>query len=192
MKSKLNLLWALPWGITSWLLVELLVFTPIFLVGLVLMLPLLLAAPITLAESRVNAGQTIAVFEWSWAQTIWGNWEDGLAPAWWIATMPTAPMWWIRYQWYLRNPDCNMRFWPLVSTLPSPDVEWCGPLTEVPASGVPGWFVAWQMPYVGFYWACSTWGIWAGWKLNPRDAQPNAPTDYRYFGLGTACQLLRF
>lgn len=192
MKSKLNLLWALPWGFTIWFAVEYLLAVLVYFPGLILMPLALVLLPITFAESRLNAGQQIAVFENSILQTLWGNWEDGLSPLWWIQTMPTRPMWLIRYLWFLRNPVCNARFWPLISTLPKPTVRWCGTLNEVPASQVPGWFVAWQFPYVGFYWACKSWGVWLGWKLNPRDAQADPPQDYRYWGLGTACMLMRW
>jgi hypothetical protein len=193
MKNKLNLLWALPWGFLTWIMVELLTGFLIFLPGLVFM-PLALAiAHITLAESRLNQGQQIAVFKNGLLQTMWGNWEDGLSPLWWIQAMPAGrSMWLTRYLWFWRNPVGNARFWPIISTLPKHTVRWCGTLNEVPEAGVAGWFVAWQFPYVGFYWACSTWGLWLGWKLNPRDAQADPPMDYRYWGIGTACILLRF
>ena len=184
MSSRWNLLWAAPWGLVSWLILEVILFTPIFLLGLVL--DPFWWAPQGPGLSRLNAGQTITVFKWALVQALFGNWEDGLCPAWWSEAGHGE------YSWFLRNPVCNMRFWPVVSTLPKPTVKWCGTLNEIPAAGVPGWFVAWQGPYVGFYWACASWGLWLGFKTNPRDFQVDAPRDYRYAGLGTACQLLRF
>jgi hypothetical protein len=184
MSSRWNALWAAPWGLASWLVVELIIFLPLFFLGLVL--DPFWWAPQGPGLSRINSGSVITVFRWTWAQTIWGNWEDGLLPPWWSSDGHGI------YSWFVRNPVCNMRFWPVVSTLPKPSVKWIGTANEVPANGIPGWFLAWQGPYVGFLWQCSTWGVWLGWKLNPRDAQPDAPKDYRSFGLGTACQIMRF
>ena len=184
MSSRWNILWAAPWGLASWLAVELLVFLPLFILGLILMPALLRFAPIVQVESRVNAGAQIEAFRWVWAQTLFGNWEDGLLPLWWSQQGGT------RYGWFVRNPVCNLRFWPIVSTLPSPSVRWVGNVAAVPADGTPGWFLAWQGPYVGFRWQCGTWGVWLGWKVNPADR--NGCTDYRRAGIGTACQVMRF
>jgi hypothetical protein len=184
MSSRCNILWVAPWGLASWLLVEVAVFIPLFLLGLALLPVLLKWAPIVHTESRVNAGQQIEMFRWRWAQTIWGNWEDGLLPAWWAQQGGS------RYSWFIRNPVCNMRFWPIVSTMPSTGVRWCGNVSAIPPDGSPGWFVAWQGGYVGIRWQCKSWGIWVGWKLNPADR--NGCDDYRRFGIGTACQIMRF
>ena len=184
MSSRRNLLWTIPWGLISWLMVEVVVFVPLLLLGLVLLLLLFKWAPIVQAESRIDAGQQIEAFRWRWAQTIWGNWEDGLLPAWWAQQGGT------RYSWFVRNPVCNMRFWPIVSTLPSKNVNWVGSVSAIPADGVSGWFVCWEGPYVGFRWQCRSWGVWLGWKVIPTDA--NGCFDYRRFGLGTACQFMRF
>ena len=185
MSSRWNILWAAPWGLASWLAVELLIFLPLFALGLILMPALLRFAPVVQVESRVNPGQQIEAFRWTWAQTLFGNWEDGLLPLWWSQQGGT------RYGWFVRNPICNLRFWPIVSTLPSPSVRWIGNVAAVPPDGTPGWFLAWQGLYVGFRWQCASWGVWLGWKLNPRDATV-IPTDYRVHGLGTACQFMRF
>lgn len=184
MKSKFNLSWVLPWGLFSWFLVEVVVFAPLFLLGLILLPLLFKFAPIVQTESMVNSGQQIEAFRWPWAQTIWGNWEDGLLPAWWSAEGGT------RYSWFVRNPVCNMRFWPIVSTLPSKNVHWVGNVAAIPADGVPGWFLCWEGPYVGFRWQCKSWGVWFGWKVIPTDK--DGCTDYRRFGIGTACQFMRF
>lgn len=180
MSSRWNILWAAPWGMLSFLVVELLVFTPLFIVGLVLMPALLRWAPFVETYSWIGSGSTILAFKWRWADELFGNHEDGLLPAWWANLGGSAG------EWFLRNPISNMRFWPVVSTRPKPTVRWCGTATEVGASG---WFLAWQGPYVGFRWQGPSWGLWLGWKLNPRDAS-EIPTDYRTHGLGTACQVL--
>jgi hypothetical protein len=186
--SRWNALWAIPWGAASFLLVGALVWFPVFLLGLVGVPLMLWTGRVTLGDSRVNAGQCIVVFEDAWAQCLWGNWEDGLAPLWWVTKNNGKPYWLIRYLWYLRNPVCNMRFWPLVSTLPSSDTHWCGTLNQLPSGVInPGWFLAWRGCYVGFYWQRATWGTWWGWKVNPLDARQPC-TDYRRFGLGIACQ----
>ncbi|BDU72407.1 hypothetical protein [Mesoterricola silvestris] len=174
------------WGLLTWLIAEVVVFLPLYLLGVVFMWPLLKWAPKRLKESNINRGQFVYGFLWPWLDELFGNREDGLLPEWWALREGTA------YGWFLRNPICNMRFWPLVSTLPKPTVKWIGNAACVPPSGVPGWFLAWQGGYVGFLWQCRSWGLWAGWKLNPRDATFILPDDYRTHGLGTACQLMRF
>lgn len=196
MSSRWNIIWAAPWGTVSWLIVEFLVFMPIFILGLVIVPVLYFICPFAQAESRATFGEQITIFAWPWAQALFGDWGDGICPLWWIqrqqgegATVATK---WTLYTYFLRNPIGNMCYLPIVSTLPSQNVRWCGTLNEVPADGIPGWFIAWQGEYVGFYYANTSWGIWLGWKLNPRDAEQNAPKDYRYAGLGTACQLMRF
>ena len=185
MASRWNILWTIPWGLASWLAVEMGIFLPVFLVGLVLFWPLLWLCPIVQKESTINVGQPVSAFKWGWANELWGNHEDGLNPDWWAAKGGTP------WTWYLRNPVCNMRFWPIVSTFPSASVRWIGNVAAVPPDGTPGWFLAWQGGYVGFRWQCVSCGVWLGWKLNPKDAAVT-PSDYRIHGLGTACQLMRF
>ena len=191
MSSRWNILWAAPWGLVSWLVVELLVFAPVALAGLLLLPALLLWAPIAQAESRVNAGVQVEAFAWAWANTLWGNMEDGLSPAWWTTQCgAAAPTWRTRMTWFLRNPVCNMRFWPVVSTLPElAQVRWIG-TDLIPPDGTPGCFLCWQGGFVGFRWQCRSWGVWAGWKVSPADRA--GCEDYRRFGIGTAGQVMRF
>jgi hypothetical protein len=184
--SKVNLLWVISWMLLSSLAAELLVFMPVYLLGLLVFWPLLWLCPRVQLESHVNAGEMVTAFKWTWVDELWGNFEDGLLPAWWA--QKGGSMW----TWYLRNPVCNMRFWPIVSTLPARSVRYVGTVANVPSDGVPGWFIAWQGGYAGVLWQCKRWGIWWGWKVNPRDAQVDAPHDYRYSGLGLAAQLMRF
>ena len=179
------------WGLVSWLAVELLVFTPLFLAGGLLLPVILRVCPIVQVPSTVNAGQMVEALGWRWANILWGNLEDGLSPVRWTTQCGTsAPTWRTRLTWYFRNPVSNMRFWPWISTFPKASVMWIGTLDHIPDDGIPGWFLAWQGPYTGFRWQCCTWGLWIGWKLNPADR--NGCTDYRRFGLGTAAQLMRF
>ncbi|BDU76312.1 hypothetical protein [Mesoterricola sediminis] len=179
------------WGLVAWLLVEMVVFLPLYLLGLVLMPILLRWAPRTVRPTRIpneymHPGGLVEAFAWDWADALWGNKEDGLLPWWWEQKGGTA------WGWFLRNPVCNMRFWPIISTLPSPSTQYVGTLQDVPANGDPGWFLAWAGPYVGFLWQNTHWGLWIGWKINPRDARRIDPEDYRTHGLGTACQFMRF
>ena len=179
MASRWNLLWVLPWMVVSVLAVEFLVWLPIFLVGLVLFWPLLWLCPIVPKESTINMGQPVLAFKWAWANELWGNHEDGLNPDWWAAKGGTP------WTWYLRNPVCNARFWPIISTLPSPGTRFIGSDQIAPGCR----FIAWAGPYAGFRWEGKVWGVWFGWKVSPADQLGCA--DYRRFGLGIAMQLLR-
>jgi hypothetical protein len=175
------------WGLLLFLLVEVVIFLPLYIVGL----PMAWLAgryagthetPSRLFPDRAILAYDNPVLDW-WV----GNYEDGLKPVfdWWPAEK-TA------FQWFLRNPVCNLRFTPLISTKPSPNTQWVGSVDAVPANGVPGWFLAWSGPYVGFLWQNTRWGMWAGFKINPRDARFVPADDYRRWGLGTACQIMRF
>lgn len=184
--SRWHLLWAVPWMLLSWLAVEVLVFLPLYLVGLAAFPIAWRWAPKTFTQSHVWADdRAIRTFSWLWLDEWLGNHEDGLLPFWWSNQGGTA------YSWFLRNPVTNMRFWPIISTLPdTPRLRFCGNVVEILES--PGWFVCWQGPYVGFRWQCETLGIWIGWKVQPRDVGGIPAEDYRRFGIGTACQIMRF
>ena len=173
------------WGLIFFLLVEVCIFLPLYLVGL----------PVAYCASRWAATKTVPsrlypdrqilayanpVLDW-WV----GNYEDGCAPVfdWWHGS---------GFAWFLRNPVCNLRFAPLISTKPDPvNVHWIGS-NAVPADGVPGCFLAWQGGFVGFLYQNTRWGVWLGWKINPREAFYIAKDDYRQWGIGTACQFMRF
>lgn len=180
------------WGLLSFVLVEVVVFLPIYLLGLVLMPALCNWAPIEKRESRLNPGVEIEAFRWAWAQALFGNWEDGLSPTWWndynLVPAPTAAS---RFTWFLRNPVNNMRFWPWISTRPAPArVGFIG-MDHIPAAGEPGWFLCWQGLAVGCRWQCASWGIWAGWAVSPSD-RLGMPNDWRAAGYSVVLQLFRF
>ena len=173
--SRWNLLWAMPWMLITWLPVEVFILLPLYLLGLP---TVALASRFAKREQGVSVVTGGSIIQW--ANPIldeWiGNHEDGIM-------VPGYTPW----TWFLRNPVCNMRFWPVISTRPSLHTHYVGTASEI---GLPGWFVAWAGPYVGFYYQNAAWGLWLAWKINPRDARPDAPKDYRSFGLGTACQRL--
>ncbi len=178
------------WGIIFFLLVEVIVFLPLYLVGLVAFPLAFHFASRKLVESRINSGEYIVAFQNPILNEWLGNHEDGLTPTWWQkARNGTA------YGWFLRNPVCNMRFWPIVSTLPEPDkVGWVGSLDFVPSDPIDtGWFFCWQGWYSGFYYQNKSWGCWVGWKTSPRDRRygklGGPAKDYRFWGLGTVLQV---
>jgi len=175
------------WGLLFFLVVEVAVFLPIYLLGLVLV-PILARYGGRVERPSIFPGKPPAMC-WTilTADALFGNREDGI-----LGDEPWQARGGTIYGWFLRNPVCNMRFWPVVSTLPDPGVKSIGTLDEVPPNGVPGWFMAWRGPYVGFLWQNEKWGVWAGWKLNPRDARYVPANDYRRFGIGTAAQFMRF
>lgn len=184
MKS-LRLFFIATWGLISWAAVQLIVFAPIFLLGLVLVPALLRWAPIKAVPSRLNQGQQIDAYAWAWADELYGNHEDGLCPTWWLARGGT------RWTWFLRNPVSNMRFWPLISTRPDPArVQFIGSPT-IPPDGTPCLFLAWQGPFVGFRWQGTKSGVWLGWAVNPSD-RLGMPNDWRAFGFSVVLQILNF
>ena len=168
------------WGLLSWLFVEVCVFLPLYLGGLVVVPLASRFAKRIQGVSVVTKGSIVA-----WANpvlnAIYGNDEDGIL-------VPRYTPW----TWWVRNPVTNMRFWPVISTMPSQNTKWVGNVKAIPPDGGPGWFLTWAGGYVGFRWQCASWGIWLGWKVNPRDARFVPEDDYRRWGIGTACQLLRF
>lgn len=176
----------LLWLLISWLAVELLLFLPLYLVG-VLTFPIFYHyAPMKFAESRINRGEYIIAFKWGWLNEWLGNHEDGLLPNWWLKERDGSA-----YGWFLRNPICNIRFWPFVSTIPSHKTQHVGSLFYKPDAHVPGWFLAWHGAYHGFFFQTKGWGIWIGWKINPRDGWFINSSDYRCKGLGPVCQFWR-
>ena len=169
------------WGILAFLAVEVCVFLPLYIVGIPMAWCASRWVPMVPGPSRIFPERQILAYRWRWIDWWVGNYEDGAAPEGWTA-----------FRWFLRNPVCNLRFTPIISTVPGPDTRRVGSVDEIPPDGAPGWFLAWRGPYVGFRWQCRTWGVWLGWKVNPRDARFIAPDDYRRWGLGTACQVMRF
>ena len=189
MNTRWHMLWALPWMLATWTLVEVLVFLPLYVAGVVAFPLAWRFAPKTYTQSWIwSDDRVIRTFRWPWLDAWLGNHEDGLLPFWWSNQGGTA------YSWFLRNPVSNMRFWPVTSFNADPArVRYCGNVTEIVET--PGWFVAWHGPYVGlrWIWADPFWGtkgLAIGWHLNPRDANGIPRGDVRRFGIGTVCQRL--
>jgi hypothetical protein len=175
------------WMVVSFLLVEVCIFLPLYMLGLIMFPFAYRYDMIVLTESNINQGQTILAFK----DPIWNEWlgnrEDGLLPEWWAKERGGSA-----YGWFIRNPVTNMRFWPVISTLPNPEkTGFIGTLDHVPSSDETGWFFCWEGLYAGFLYQGKRFGCWFGWKTNPRDRKPEAPRDYRYYGLGTAAQIWR-
>lgn len=184
--NKHNLLWVIPVGTIFFLAVEIFIFLPIFILGLGLLPFLIWFSPI------IHDNKGLLHFKNPTLDELFGNFEDGLCPFWYSQAHPDIDSHWSVYLWFIRNPVANMRRWPFISTLPKRSVKWIGTINEIPEDGKPGWFIAWQGPYVGFLYQTPENKLWLGWKLNPRDAMDNAREDYRYNGLGTCLQWVRF
>lgn len=181
MRILVALLMAL-WGLVAFTIVELVVFLPLFLLGIPLAWWAAGHADTRMGPSRIWPARMVKVYVNPILNWWIGNDEDGIT----TEGFPSP------FRWFLRNPVTNLRFTPALSLLPDPErVRFVG-AEAIPPDGVPGWFIAWQGPYVGFRWQNRAWGIWAGWKINLRDAQGVPADDYRRFGIGTALQLMRF
>jgi hypothetical protein len=168
------------WGLAFFLVVEVSIFLPLYIAGLPVAYFASRWADFKMVPSRFDPTRQILVYTNPFLDGWVGNYEDGLAFGYFTP-----------FKWFLRNPVTNMRFWPIVSTKPSTDTHWVGSVNEVPNDGVPGGFIAWSGPYVGFRWQSLKYGVWIGWKINPRDALVPCG-DYRRWGIGTATQVMKF
>jgi hypothetical protein len=174
------------WGLISFLLVEVFIWLPLYLTGVIAVWAAdHWGAKTRLIKSRIDPDRYVLSYSNHFLNWWIGNYEDGIDP---------ESLWWpelkSKLDWFLRNPNTNLRFAPIISTLPDPEkLEWVGTLTEVPGLDTPGWFLVWQGPYVGFLWQGKKCGVWLGWALNPRDKQPMCPRDYRWHGVGIKAQV---
>lgn len=174
------------WGLVAFLAVEVLVFLPLYLAGLPAAWLASRYARTVRRPSRLYPERLVLCYESQLLDAWLGNWEDGLCPEWWASIGGTP------FNWWLRNPVCNLRFAPILSTLPDPArVRYVG-ADHMPEPGEPGWFVCWQDGYVGMLWQCASWGLWIGWKVKPEDQLGVPPDSCRNWGIGVAAQLMRF
>jgi len=166
------------WGLIFFLFVEACVFLPLYLLGLPVAWAASKWAPTEITKSRLWDRYILAyrnpILNW-WV----GNYEDGIVPD------PSTTA----FRWFVRNPVTNLRFVPLLSTRPDPiRLQFVGS-DEIKPTGTPCHFLAWQGAYVGYRYQNASWGVWLGWKLNPRDKRFVSYNDYRRFGIGTATQI---
>ena len=179
--NKLKIAAIAAWGLVAFVAFEACIFLPLFLVGLPVAWFAAKHAELGLGVSRMGSRSIIVyknpILNW-WV----GNYEDGVIP-----DAKTKA-----FRWFVRNPVTNLRFVPLLSTRPDPERLQSVGSDEIAPSGTPCLFLAWQFPYVGFRYQNKSWGVWLGWKLNPRDKRYVDPNDYRRFGIGVAAQILRF
>ena len=172
------------WCIVSTLAMEILVFLPLYLLGIPTSWLALQLASVCYKPSRIDPNVYVMAFRSHFLDAWLGNWEDGLCPDWW-AVRGGKP-----FTWFLRNPVTNMRFWPAVSTRPHPTkIRWIG-TDHQPKDGEPGFYICWQGLYSGIRWQGAKGGIWFGWKVIPSDRF--GVTDYRAWGIGIACKRLKF
>ena len=173
-----------------YLFVEVCIFLPPYLLGILAFPIAYHFAALKIEPSFINKGEYVIAFRNRVLNEWLGNREDGLLPGWWQKERAGTA-----YGWFLRNPVSNMRFWPHISTLPSPETKWIGTLAGVPGNGETGWFIAWHGVYAGWLWQTKKFGVWLGWKVTPPDRFIGTPfppaKDYRYYGLGTACMIWR-
>lgn len=188
---KLKPLFIAPWGFVTWLLFEVVVFMPLYLIGAIFFPVAYYFVPLTQGDSRLYPGKKCVNFASPLIDAWLGNWEDGLCPAWWQEAKGSdglRAMW----SWFLRNPVTNLRFMPVVSFKPDPSKVGHIGADVMPEDGQPGWFLAWHGLYAGFRWQTKSWGVWFGWKVHPEDAQGFKENDYRQWGVGTSAQIMRF
>jgi len=173
------------WGLVFFLAVEVAIFLPLYVLGIPAAWAAARWARVIVVPSMMDADRPIFAYANSLLNWWLGNYEDGIRPefSWWQDK--TA------FQWFLRNPVCNLRFTPWISTLPSPGTRFIGS-DQVEPDGTPCHFLAWSGPFVGYRYQNTTWGVWFGWKINPRDARFVSTDDYRRWGIGTAAQIMRF
>jgi hypothetical protein len=173
------------WGIISYLLVEVVIFLPLFILGFPACWWAQSHAEREERPSMLFPERTIICYKNRILDAWLGNWEDGIQPEfeWWSGKSALA--------WFNRNPVCNLRFLPIISTKPSPNTVFIG-TDEIKDDGVPCHFLAWSGGYVGYRYQNTKWGVWFGYKINPRDARYVPADDYRIWGLGTAGQIMIF
>lgn len=180
MKVALRFIWMLIF----FLLVEVCIFLPLYILGVLLFPVFNRYAAKAIIESNIWHGWGVLAFRAPWLNEWLGNREDGLNPTWWQKRGGT------NYTWFLRNPVTNMRFWKIISTVPRPeDVGWVGSLDHKPADDEHGWFFCWEGLYAGIYYQGRKYGCWFGWKTIPDDRDIHAYKSYRYYGLGIASMI---
>jgi hypothetical protein len=185
--SKWNLLWAAPWLTFSWLAVELFVFIPLFILGLPVLAVALKLAKIESRPSITPWKADVLAFKNPVLDWWLGNKEDGLCAMWWRRDHPTWSGWRLGWSWFVRNPLTNLRYAPIVGTVPRPArIRFLGADDE-PDWDHPGWCLTWDGPYSGFVWQTAKFKLWIGWKLLPQDRF--GILGYRQYGVGPAAQL---
>jgi len=174
------------WGLLTFLLVEVLVFLPLYLLGIPAAWLASRYAKTVIRPSVVYPRNRVAYYVNPILDWWLGNWEDGICPEWW-ASLDGTP-----FTWFLRNPVTNLRFARILGTRPDPArIRYVGS-SRMPEEGRAGWFICWQGPYVGMLWQNTQWGVWLGWKVKPEDRLGVHADCYRYYGVGIAAQLMRF
>ena len=174
----------LVWGSIAFVVVESLVFLPLYILGLPLAWAASRWAQRDTGFSVVTPSRAIITYKNKLLDWWVGNREDGIWPEY------ARELGLSVFGWFIRNPVTNLRFTPVISTLPRPEkIRYVGS-SSMPEDGVPVWFICWQDPYVGVLWQNESWGIWYGWKVKPEDR--NGVPGYRRCGIGIACQLMRF
>lgn len=173
-------------GLLFWVAVEVIVFMPLYAIGLVAFpIAWRLASRVIRNDARIVIDDKRRLAFKSRVLDAWlGNYEDGLLPEWWKNEHNGTA-----YGWFRRNPVTNLRFIYPFGVLPNPSkVGWAG--TKEDNDNKPGWFMAWQGLHTGFQWCSKTWKIWMGWKVLPLDRY-GIPSNYRRFGIGLAAQIER-
>jgi hypothetical protein len=179
--SRWNLVWAIPWMVLTFILVQALVWLPIFLLG-VLVVPALQRWGSTVQRPSLMPWKP-PVDHWAnrWADALFGNPEDGVK-----GDLPWQEGGGTVYGWFLRNSVCNMRYWPLISAKANLNTRFVG-VGNVNDPGAR--FVAWTGFFVGAQFPFLGREVWIGWAVNPRDATALYPeSDWRCYGYSTVAQ----
>ena len=177
--------------IAFYLLVELFVWLPLFLLGLPIVVALSIANAWNLGTSKNPQNGSLLVWpKWAW---VWGNDDDGVIPA---GTPATA---WNAIKWYLRNPVENLRY-TAIGLRPKPQLICtrgnCRVDPDADYANVHmkawRWCLTWQGCRAGLWVQGPIFGLKLnlrlGWKLIPPDAVSISPMDGRLNGCGTATQ----
>ena len=163
-------------SIVVWLAYTLIIFVPLFLIGLVLV-PLATVCgtyDVTFDPVKYAKGEDPDVYHFTWPfMWLWDNYEDGIANTMYYQSPSFFK---VVMKWYFRNPVNNLRLVPYLSCDIHPNKVsfWCSTgdftfLEPAPATDdffqpglmrimydfdtkVPQWWFAWQGLYSNFWW----------------------------------------
>lgn len=190
-------------SIVTWLAYEILVSLPLSIVDIPICAWLASGRSYTAATSVHHAGRTIYTWSAKWAW-LWSNDEDGVLGDPRYSKLHERHPRWGSFIWTaFRNSVNNLRFVPILHpVIDSTQVRWIGNHTNPSARRPQGelargtvlWALTWQGLYSGYVirWQVTDTHFFQfrfGWKLLPKDAEPQTPGDVRYIRCPFGIQL---
>jgi hypothetical protein len=178
--------------ILFWVLTELFIFLPIYLLGLILVPFLAHFTHWELGVSRSIPPRRIWTWrQWAW---LWGNDDDGICP------MEMRPTVLNAVKWYIRNPVENLRYTAFGLRITPRKVIAYGnvritPDVDYKITNLKTWrWCAVRQGIKGGVWIQGPVGtkrlnLRFGYKLIPQDSISISPEDGRLSGCGTAAQI---